>query len=384
MTDVVVVGAGAFGAWTALSLQRAGARVTLVDAWGPGNARASSGGETRAIRCTYGGERIYSRWTARAFELWREAEAQWGVKLLQVTGALWLCGDDDGYVRASLPHLAELGLAIERLEPNDASRRYPQISFDGVAHAYFEEQAGTLFARRACAAVTDAFLREGGAYRCAQVRPERIANAALAGVALSDGSRLEADAFVFACGPWLAKLFPDVLGALAVSRQEVHYFGTPPGPSFTEAALPIWVDLQLGYYGLPASERRGFKLAGDDRGPAFDATAGDRRPTDECVEASRRFLARRFPELANAPLLEHRVCQYTNTPDGHLVVDRHPGAANVWLVGGGSGHGFKLGPALGEVVARWVHDGEPADPQLAIGRLADPSPRRQTLFDTST
>ncbi len=379
--SVVVVGAGAFGGWTALWLRRAGARVTSLDAWGPGNSRASSGGETRAIRAIYGRDRIYTTWVARALELWREADASWGTRLYRKMGALWMCGEDDSYVRAALPHLAELGLAVETLDPAEAQARYPQIAFDGIKSVRVEEEAGTLFARQACQAVARRFSEEGGDCVTLAARPGEIRGGSLQSVELSDGSRLEADAFVFACGPWLPELFPQIFGqSLRISRQEVHYFGTPPGTAFSEAQLPIWIDMELGYYGLPASAHRGFKVADDRRGPSFDPTSGDRLPTSRGIETAREFVAQRFPGLRHAPLLEARVCQYTNTPDNHLVVDTHPEAENLWLVGGGSGHGFKLGPALGELVARHVLDGSRPDPQLAIERLARLGAPGETIF----
>ncbi len=378
---VAVVGAGAFGGWTALWLRRAGAQVTLVDAWGAGNSRASSGGETRAIRAIYGRDRIYTTWVARALELWREADASWGTRLYRKMGALWMCGEDDSYVRAALPHLADLGLSVATLDPAEAQMRFPQVDFDGIKSIRVEEEAGTLFARQACQAVARRFSEEGGDCVTLAARPGELRSGSLESVELSDGSRLEADAYVFACGPWLPELFPQILGhTLQISRQEVHYFGPPPGSAFSEAQLPIWIDMEHGYYGLPASERRGFKVADDRRGPPFDPTSGDRLPTSQGIEAAREFVARRFPAMRDAPLLEARVCQYTNTPDSHLVVDTHPEAENLWLVGGGSGHGFKLGPALGELVAGHVLDGSRPDPQLAIERLARLGAPGETIF----
>src|SRR5215467_12488293 len=129
---VLVAGAGAFGGWTALELQRRGARVTLVDAWGPGNARASSGGETRVIRATYGTRAIYTKMAARAMHLWREYDAQWQRGFFRQTGALWMFGSDDSFGRASASALRSEGLPIEELTPRDAAARFPQISFDGI------------------------------------------------------------------------------------------------------------------------------------------------------------------------------------------------------------------------------------------------------------
>ena len=272
---------------------------------------------------------------------------------------LWLCGHDDAYVREALPHLEALGVRADRLSLADLATRFPQVDTADVESAYLEYGAAALFARRACRAVVAAFIREGGTYRVAGAESPCIDGGSLQQIDLSDGSVLEAEAFVFACGPWLRTLFPNELEPLLrVSRQEVHFFGTPAhDTSFDAGTLPIWVDIGAGYYGLPALDGRGFKLAADRRGEDFDPTRGDRQATPSGIEAARSFLSKRFPRLSDAPLLESRVCQYTNTPDDHLLIDTHPQADNLWLVGGGSGHGFKLGPAVGEKVAAYLLDG---------------------------
>lgn len=369
--SVVVVGAGAFGGWTALMLLRRGARVTLVDAWGPGNSRASSGGETRVIRGVYGKDRIYTAMARRAFQLWHESEARWKKTLYTRTGALWMVADAGEFVRSSIPLLREFGFGYEEISAAEARRRYPQVNFAGIQWTLLEKEAGYLLARRSCADVVEGFLAEGGAYREALASPGEIAGGRLAGVGLSDGTRLTADVYVFACGPWLPKLFPDVVGnRIEPTRQEVFYFGTPGGDArFSERQLPIWVETPRFFYGIPGNERRGFKIADDARGPAFDPTSGDRTPSAEAIRAAREYIARRFPALAHAPLLESRVCQYEGTADHHFLADRHPAAANAWIVGGGSGHGFKHGPAMGEHVARVVLGETPPEPLFSFARF---------------
>ncbi|MEX2156474.1 MAG: FAD-dependent oxidoreductase [Gemmatimonadales bacterium] len=373
---VVVVGAGAFGGWTALYLLRRGARVTLLDAWGPGNARASSGGETRVIRATYGPRAIYTRMAARALTLWKEHEQRWQRRLYHGIGVLWLVESDEQYEQAALPVLRDARIPFEELTGAEVTRRYPQISCERVRWAIFEKDGGYLTARRACAAVLDGFLAEGGAYRQLAVQPlpqELLRGGELRGVTLSDGTTLTADRFVFACGPWLGSLFPDAIGdRVRATRQEVFFFGTAPGDRrFTEEALPVWADHGTRFmYGIPGNEWRGFKVADDTRGPAFDPTSGERLPGEEALRTARDYLAFRFPGLKGAPLLEARVCQYENSPDEHLIIDRHPEAGNAWLVGGGSGHGFKHGPAVGELVAGLVlKDGAP-DEQFKLSRFA--------------
>jgi glycine/D-amino acid oxidase-like deaminating enzyme len=370
--SIAVVGAGAFGGWTALSLVRRGARVTLLDAWGPGNSRASSGGETRVIRGTYGADRVYVQMVAQSLRLWRENEKRWGRRLYHRTGVLWMAGKDDRYEKSSLPLLREAGLPFEELTSADAAKRYPQINFERVEWAILEKDAGYLTARLACEAVLDGFRAEGGEYRQVSVAPAEIQGGKLSGLRLSDGTKLLADAYVFACGPWLGKLFPEAIGNLIrPTRQEVFFFGTPDGDGrFFEEALPVWIDNGKPlFYGIPGNQWRGFKVADDARGPLFDPTSGERVASAEGLQAARDYLGFRFPALKGSPLLESRVCQYENSPDQHLILDRHPEAENVWLVGGGSGHGFKHGPALGELAAGNVLGEKPTEPFFSLSRF---------------
>src|SRR5262245_7291542 len=371
---VAVIGAGAFGGWTALHLRRAGADVTLLDTWGPGNSRASSGDETRVIRSIYGPDEIYVELVQRAFELWHEFEAERGLKLYHRTGALWMFDQDDAYARASLPFIAARGLRVETLDPGEVVLRFPQINVQGIERAYFEHEAGYLLARRACEAVVEAFLDSGGVYRQVAAQPGRMQAGSMQSLALADGTQLQADRYVFCCGPWLGALFADSLpGIVHASRQEAYYFGTPAHDRrFEQAQLPVWVDMSAGsyYYGIPGSERRGFKVGDDAPGAAFDPTHGERIPSSAGIEAARGYLARRFPALARAPLLEARVCQYELSPERQYVVDRHPDAANVWIAGGGSGHGFKNGPSVGELVAECVLERAAPPEQFSLARLA--------------
>jgi glycine/D-amino acid oxidase-like deaminating enzyme len=367
---IAVVGAGAFGGWTALHLRRLGADVVLVDAWGPGNTRSSSGGETRVIRAIYGPDRPYVEMVKRSYDLWLALDASLYVE----TGALWLHRGDDAYVQSSVPILTELGFVVEKLEIDDAARRYPQIDLRGVRSTWLEHRAGALSARRACSVVRDAFRDAGGTYRTAHATPGPIANESLSTLHLEDGTRIEADAYVFACGPWLGRMFPDVVGnAVRPTRQEVYYFGTPRGSErYLPGRFPVWIDFgERIFYGIPDVGGQGFKIADDTRGEEFDPTGGDRTPTAQGIARARTLLAERFPELAKAPLLKAEVCQYENSPDGHLIIDRHPQAKNVWLVGGGSGHGFKLSPAVGEMAAQRILSGKEVPKLFSLERLRE-------------
>jgi sarcosine oxidase len=376
-THVVVVGAGAFGGWTALYLLRRNVRVTLIDAWGPGNSRSSSGGETRIIRGTYGPNQPYTQMAAHALRLWKEHEAQWGLQVLHRTGVLWMAtSTDDQFECSSLPMLRDADVAYEELSGKELSQRWPQINVEDVNWAIYEPEGGFLGARLACQTVVEQLVKAGGDYKQVALLPHDLEGGARGGLTLSDGSKLIADHYVFACGPWLGELFPETIGSLIrPTKQDVFFFGTPAGDDrFAENNLPVWADHRDRFiYGIPATDGRGFKVADDTRGPEFDPTSGERVVSEDGLKAIRDYVDFRFPAMKNAPLVETHVCQYENSPDNHLIIDRHPAAENIWLVGGGSGHGFKHGPAVGEMVAESVIGQKEVNPtfQLARFRKAD-------------
>jgi sarcosine oxidase len=220
--------------------------------------------------------------------------------------------------------------------------------------------------------VMEGFVAEGGEYKQASVLPRDLENGIRDGLTLSDGSKLVADQYVFACGPWLGKLFPETIGnQVRPTKQDVFFFGTPAGDDrFSSARLPVWADHRDRFvYGIPAADGRGFKVADDTRGIEFDPTSGERAVSEDGLKAMRDYIAFRFPAMKDAPLVETRVCQYENSPDNHLIIDRHPAAKNVWLVGGGSGHGFKHGPVVGEMVAELVMEGKDPNPIFRLARF---------------
>ncbi|MFZ1132081.1 MAG: FAD-dependent oxidoreductase [Terriglobales bacterium] len=374
---IAVVGAGAFGGWTALYLLRGGARVTLLDAWGPGNSRASSGGETRIIRGAYGPDGAYTKLAQRALALWKQHEARWKRQFFFPIGVLWMAQRDDAYERASVSALQDAGIGFEQLAVKELGRRWPQINFEDVEWGIFEPGSGYLLARAATQAVVEQFIAEGGEYRQAAVAAEDLEGGEWKALALSFGSHakgatLAADGYVFACGPWLGKMFPRTVGPHFIStKQELFFFGTPAGDAgYDEGSLPVWGDhAERFMYGIPGKQGRGFKMADDTRGPEFDPTAGQRLASDEGLAAARRYLAYRFPGMKDAPVVKSRVCQYENTSDNSFIIDRHPASAKVWIVGGGSGHGFKHGPALGEMVAGLVLKDEAADALYRLERF---------------
>lgn len=359
---IAVIGAGAFGGWTALHLLERGARVTLLDAWGPGNSRASSGGETRVMRGTYGPDQPYTEMAARALKLWTKYERRWKRQFLHRTGVLWMApANDDGFERGSIKTLRAAKIKFHELSAAKMRKRWPQVNFEGIEWGIFEPDCGYLDARSSCQAVVEAFTAAGGKYRQRAVLADGLESKPLNSLTLSDGSRFKADIYVFACGPWLGKLFPQTIGDLIQpTKQDIFFFGSPAGDDrFTDAHLPVWGDHRNHFfYGIPGAlsgdARRGFKIADDTRGEPFEPTTDERVVNPETLKNVREYIAVRFPALKDAPLVETRICQYEQTPDSNFILDRHPKMKDVWIAGGGSGHGFKHGPAIGEMMSELI------------------------------
>ncbi|MGB8835886.1 MAG: FAD-dependent oxidoreductase, partial [Candidatus Acidiferrales bacterium] len=366
--DVAVIGSGVFGAWTAYILQKSGSTVALLDAYGPANSRASSGGESRIIRMGYGPDDIYTRWSLRALPLWKQifTEAH-RPELFQKTGVLWIAHDQYQYAKDTLTALQNHKIPHERLSLLGLRKHYPQIAFDEDAWGIFEPESGVLLARRAVQTVVEQATKIGVEYKnAAVVAPENTATRKITNLKTAAGETISAGTYIFACGPWLGKIFPDVLAnRIFPSRQEIFFFGVPSGETnFAQPALPTWLYLKDEFYGMPDLESRGFKVADDRHGPRVDPDTQSRVDSPEDLAAAQKFVARRFPALKNAPIVETRVCQYENTSNGDFLIDRHPDFDNVWLVGGGSGHGFKHGPSLGEYTAVRVTEASPAKNEI--------------------
>ena len=355
--SVAVVGAGAFGGWTALHLLRAGARVTLYDAWGPGNARASSGGETRITRAAYV-DRIYADLTVRALQIWKEHEKRWNRRIFTPCGVIRLQGPASKDSARFVQTLRDAGVKHEMLSVSAARRQFPQFDFTGIDQVLWEPEHGMLRARRGCEAVYEAFLAEGGVYEQRQWLP---------------ASPPPGDIVIWACGPWLGKLFP--LGKhFRVTRQEVFFFGVPAGERmYQEDRMPCWIDDssdRFHYYGTPGNDWRGFKIGDDAYGGEFDPDMAERRASDEQLARLREYMRIRFPKMAAAPVIETRVCQYEVTADAHLILDQAPGQPRHWLLGGGSGHGYKLGAAVGELMAQVALEKRAPEPLFRLARFA--------------
>ena len=367
---VAVIGAGVFGSWTAEQLRRAGHRVTLIDMAGPANSRASSGGESRMTRGAYGKDEIYSRMAFASLPEWKALSSASGLPIFIPHGVLFFSSIPDSYFTDSIVVHRKLGQPLEELDAVQLQRRFPMIDFSGVELGLFEPAFGALMARRAVQTLVKQFVAGGGEYRHELAHTPQQQTGPLKSLKTSSGS-VEADAFVFALGPWLPKLFPNQLAnRIFATRQEIFYFAAPKADRrFEPGPMPGWADFNEGdmFYGFPDLEARGVKFAHDKHGVAVDPDTQSREPSRAALAEVIAFRDRRFPLLRSAPVIGAEVCQYENSSNGDFLIDRHPHMPNVVLVGGGSGHGFKHGPEVGRLAAELVTGGSSqAEPRFTL------------------
>ena len=355
MPSAIVVGAGIFGASLARHLAGDGWHVSLVDKDRPGHDRGASGDASRLLRSAHGADYWYARSARRARELWRQLEEESGTRLFEEVGVAWLARSPDGWEAESERTLRDEGIPVERLEPDAGRELFPSFDPDGLEFVLVEPEAGVVRARSALLAMVDQAVGAGAQLVLGEAHP--------VGAAVElDGERRSADIVVWACGAWLAGLFPELV-ELRVTKQDILYFEA--GDEWRTPPVPAWVDYEAAFYGHGSLDGRAVKLVSDAIGPPFDPDlAAEVSPESE--RATRAFAVTRFPSLAEAPLASGRVCPYALTADTNFIVAPHSEHESVWILGGGSGHGFKHGPALAEYVAGLFAGAEP-DPMFALG-----------------
>jgi monomeric sarcosine oxidase len=366
---VIVVGAGVFGTWTGLSLAKAGHRVTLLDQLGPGNELSSSAGESRIIRSAYGSDEVYTVMAQRSLRLWTDFfDGEEQRDCFRDTGVLWMAPAGQESICQAHAIFERLAIRHEWLDSRAIATRYGQFLVPDNAVALWEPDAGALLAERSIAAVTAAAIVAGVTYEKAQVLRPVLHRSRLRSVGTADGRHWEADCFVFACGSWLPKLFADLARLISPTRQELFFFAVPEGSvEFSLGALPIWIDQTETKiaYGFP-DFGNGVKLGFHRLGPPFDPDTPRYAPEDEAIAEAAEYLAGHLPRMRGAQLKAAQVCHYENTLNGDFLVDLHPGTENVWLLGGGSGHGFKHAPAIAEYLVNALEGkGEP-EPRFSL------------------
>jgi glycine/D-amino acid oxidase-like deaminating enzyme len=394
----LVIGAGVWGAFTAFNLAKAGVKVTLLDQYGTANSRATSGDETRGIRSSYGDRaasaELWTRWARESIVRWTafdaEHAARFGTRFFIRTGDLILREKEEPFTTRTTDLWDQLRVPYEKLSADEAARRWPMIASAGYGVIAYEPDAGVARARASVQALVTVARDAGVELRIGRARPGAVASEVMDGVTLDDGTVLRADTYVFCCGPWLRKVFPEQLGnKMRTPLGHVCYFGTPVGDSrFTAPNIPSWnVPGVTGWGALPV-DSRGFRVRGalapprppraddeDEPPPPSRPAPQDPRLQDpdlsvrwssqERIDGSRRVLTKCFPAMAEAPLLETRACHYESSSNRNFIVDRLPGTRNVWVAGAGQAEGFKFAPLVGEYAARRIV-GTTTDPALAV------------------
>jgi sarcosine oxidase len=356
--DVIVVGVGAMGSAVAAHCASRGQRVLALERHGIGHAFGSSHGLTRIIRLAYFEDPRYVPLLHRAFALWRTLEAGLEAPLLQVTGALDVGWAGSPIFEGSLRSCREHALTHEVLDAAALSSRFPGWRPADHAMAVFQPEGGFLAPERCIHAHVQVARRHGAVVR---------EHAQVLGWTATDGTvRVEtttgcheAGQLVLTAGAWMGALAPVLQPRLTPERQVVGWFGISDRPAFTPERFPVFVlEADEGcYYGFPEHGGEGFKIGRYHHlGEVVDPDAMDRAcsPVDEA--ALRQAVARYFPG-ANGALRAASTCLFTNTADGHFIIDRAPNAPEVLLVSPCSGHGFKFSSVIGEICADLVVDG---------------------------
>jgi sarcosine oxidase len=367
---MVVVGAGAFGSWIALQAVRAGFETILVDQDGPANDLSSSGGSSRIIRRAYGPDEIYTLLAKRSLELWKAfLSAENRPDCFRRTGVLWMAKGEESSIHEAREIFRRHHIGHQFLNVAEIRTLCRQMNVPAGTVALFEPDCGALLAGESVRVVAEAAIRGGARYVKGKAIP--IASTAnIKSLQLENDGPIEADVFVFACGSWLPKLFPDTLSRVIFpTRQEVFYFASDVRWAWSDAAsLPIWVDQTDPRvpYGFPDIDGAGIKVAFHRTGPRFDPDTDSREISREQITEAADYLRSRFLSMERPTFMSAQVCHYENTSSGDLLIDRHPSLRNVWFSGGGSGHGFKHAPAVAEYLLGAIERDYSPEPRFRL------------------
>jgi len=359
--SVIVVGGGVMGMATGCALAGRGADVTVLERFTVGHPWASSHGMTRAIRHEYGPNAIYTRMVARSLPLWEELARETGRSLYAETGVLTLGQESDGQTLAGYAVMREEGLPVERLTQAECARRFPQFRPDEYSAITWNPRGGMLYASECLLALTDRLAARGGSLReSAQVaRVEPVG--AGARVWLADGETLEADRVVITAGPWAPGLLDGLVSApVRATRQQVCYFFGADAAAFGVGAFPVFL-AEMACYGFPLHGPGWLKVASHIFGPAVNPDDGY-EPVETEIAFVRDFLRKVIPAAGALDLAMVDRCMYDMTPDEDFILDRAPGAESIVVGSGFSGHGFKFGVLIGELLAALALDQQPEFP----------------------
>jgi sarcosine oxidase len=355
--DAIVLGVGGMGSAAVYHLARRGARVIGIEQFDVPHDRGSSHGLSRIIRLPYWEHPDYVPLVRRAYDLWRDLERTAGEPLLHVTGSIDGGLPDSPTIRGSLAACRSHDLAHERFDAAALGRRFPGYRLPDDHVAVFQPDGGFLVPERCTVAHVEAARRCGAAVHTRERAIEWTAGGGHVRVTTDRGD-YDAARLVITAGPWLPRVFPALAQPLMVERQVVMWTRPLRPELFTPDRFPVfYVDTPRGgFYGFPADPDLGFKIGKyHHRRQATDPDAVDRTCSAEDEATLRDGIAHYFPD-ANGPTVAMSTCLFTNTPDGHFIIDRAPGHPEVAIAGGFSGHGYKFCSVVGEIVAELVLD----------------------------
>ena len=364
--DVIVAGLGAHGSAAAYHLAKRGTSVLGFDRFDRGHTLGSSGGLSRIIRLSYYEHPDYVPLLRRAWDLWRELEAESGERLLTQTGGVYAGRPDGELVPGALASARAHGLAHEVLDTKALRDRFPLFMWVDGWRGVLEPQAGWLAPERCIETHLRLAEREGADFRFAE--PVERWESTFDGIRVyTRTGHYDAAHLVISAGAWTGRLAPSIAPELSVERNVLFWF-EPKAEREAFARLPVYIveDTDRFFYGFPYVEGQGVKVAGLHFGDAADPDTVDRTASPRDEERVREWLRRRLP-LADGPRRDAKVCMYTNTPDSNFIIDILPEDSNVVVASACSGHGFKFSSVVGEILADLTLDGDTKHP---IGFLA--------------
>ena len=367
--DVIVAGLGAAGSAAVYQLAGAGQRVLGLDRYSPPHTLGSSHGSSRIIREAYFENSAYVPFVRRAYALWLELERASGNTLLVPTGGLTIGRPDGSLTRGAQHSAATYGIPHETLSSREIAKRFPDLCLDRDMVGVFEHRAGVLLPETCVLTLLSQATARGAVVQVGEQVLDWNASRSSVSVRTTRG-QYSAGALVLAAGPWLPDLLGDERFGLWVERQVMHWFGSGPPQSGGEMRAPITLwEYEPGrmFYTVPdfgSGTKVAFHHAGE-RGSAD----GIRRDVDDVEIAAIERIAARYLRRLVPRVRRSATCLYTNTPDQHFLIDRHPEHANVVIASACSGHGFKFAPAVGEIVAELVAGSAISPPLFSHGRL---------------
>lgn len=350
--DVAIVGAGVMGLAAACELAGQGASVTLIDQSPIPNTQAASFDHSKVFRFAYP-DRFYVEMAVDSFKRWQALEAETGARLLTQTGALLIGKRRPSFETECYEAIRSLGLEAEILERNQVAERFPQFNTAAFAYGVYDPSGAISHAETAVRALLD-LARQRGVHiiECQRVTELRNAAGSRVSIMTGAGREIPCNRAMIASGPWTRTFMPFLADKLTTTRQEIVYFEPRTEAfRFESKSFPIFLELASGFYGFPIHQNGAMKIANHHKGAEADPGSRDDRVSEQFLDKCRAFFARFIPGLADARVVETRVCVYNNTPDDDFIVDWHPQLDDVLLITGFSGHGFKFGPTIGRIAA---------------------------------